>query len=373
MRTNNMLGIVFANVNDSFLPELTEKRSMASLPVAGRYRLIDFSLSSLSNAGVSQVGIITKENYRSLLDHIGNGKEWDLDRKSGGLFILPPFVSGRTDSGVYKTHLEALTGVLTFLNRAKQDYVVICDSDVLANIDIAEMFKQHIENGADFTIAYKYGKIPKHHEKTMVFTLNDENRIEKIDYIKERAHTNFSLDVMIMGRRFLIDIIEKAKAEGKNSLSKEIIAPALDKYKVMGYEVTSFAEVMDGMKSYFDLNMKMLDSKVRKQLFSRERPVYTKTHDSMPAKYCIGSNVVNSLIADGCVIEGEVKNCILFRNVQVKKGAVVENSIIMQNAVIGENAQVSYTVMDKESVVSDNKKIEGSLKKTAIVKKGEKI
>lgn len=373
MRTNNLLGIIFANVNDSFLPELTEKRSMASLPVAGRYRLIDFSLSSLSNAGVSQVGIITKENYRSLLDHIGNGKEWDLDRKSGGLFILPPFVSGRTDSGIYKTHLEALTGVLPFLTRAKQDYVVICDSDVLTNIDIAEMFKQHIESGADFTIAYKNGKIPRQHEKTMVFTLNDEKRVEKIDYIKERAYTNFSLDVIIMGRQFLVDIINKAQIEGKNSLSKEIIAPNLDKYKVMGYEVTSFAEVMDGMKSYFDLNMKMLDSKVRKQLFSRECPVYTKTHDSMPAKYCIGSNVVNCLIADGCVIEGEVKNCILFRNVQIKKGAVVENSIIMQNAVIDENARVSYAVMDKQSIVSQNQKVEGNVKKIAVIKKGEKI
>lgn len=373
MRTNNMLGIIFANVNDAFLPELTEKRSMASLPVAGRYRLIDFSLSALVNAGISQVGIITKENYRSLLDHIGNGKEWDLDRKAGGLFILPPFVSGRTDTGVYKTHLEALEGILPFLTRAKQDYVVICDSDVLANVDIADMFKQHIENGADFTIAYKYGKLPKNHEKTMVFSLSDNKSIEKIEYIKERENTNYSLDVMIMGRQLLIDIINEAQKEGKSSLSKEIIAPSLNSYKVMGYEVSGFAEVMDGMKSYFDLNMKMLDSKIRKQLFSRERPIYTKTHDSMPAKYCIGSNVVNSLVADGCVIEGEVKNCILFRNVTIKAGAKVENSIIMQNAEIGENAEVSYAIMDKMSCVSEGKKIEGTAKKTAIIKKGEII
>lgn len=363
MRTNNMLGIIFANANDSILPELTEKRSMASLPVAGRYRLIDFSLSNLSNAGISQVGIITKENYRSLLDHIGSGREWDLDRKSGGLFILPPFVTGRTESGVYKTHLEALCGVLGFLTRAKQDYVVICDSDVMANIDIAEMFKQHIENGADFTIAYKKGKLPKNHENTMVFSLDDNNRIEKIEYIKERKPVNYSLDVIIMGRQFLIDIINKAQTENMKGLSRDVIIPNLKNYKVMGYEVATFAEVMDGMKSYFDLNMKMLDSKTRKALFTRERPIYTKTHDSMPAKYCIGSNVENSLIADGCVIEGTVKNSILFRNVTVKKGAVVENSIIMQNAVIGENSVVEYAVMDKISEISDNGKVAGNTQK----------
>ena len=373
MRTNNMLGIIFANVNDNILPELTKMRSMASLPVAGRYRLIDFSLSNFSNAGINQVGIITKENYRSLLDHIGSGREWDLDRKSGGLFILPPFISGRTDSGVYKTHLEALYGVLGFLTRAKQDYVVICDSDVMANIDVAEMFKQHIESGADFTIAYKKGKIPKNHENTMVFSLNDEKRIEKIEYINERNSVNYSLDLFIMGRQFLIDIINNALAEKKMSLSRDVIIPNLDKYKVMGYEVTSFAEVMDGMKSYFNLNMKMLDSKTRKALFNRERPIYTKTHDSMPAKYCIGSNVENSLIADGCVIEGTVKNSILFRNVTVKKGAVVENSIIMQNAVVGENSVVEYAVMDKVSSVSDNGKVVGNIGKIAVVEKGEQI
>ena len=373
MRTNNMLGIIFANTNDNLLPLLTEKRSMASLPIAGRYRLIDFTLSALSNAGVSQVGIITKENYRSLLDHIGSGREWDLDRKSGGLLILPPFVTGKAGDGVYKTHLEALTGVVGFLTRAKQDYVVICDSDLLANIDIAEMFKQHIEEDADFTIAYKKGRIPKNQENTMVFSLNDEKKIEKIEYSKERTVTNFSLDVIITKRQLLIDIIEKAQAENKVSLSREIIAPNLDTLKVMGYEVTTFAETVDGMKSYFDLNMKMLDSKTRKVLFNRERPVYTKTHDSMPAKYCIGSNVNNSLIADGCVIEGTVKNSILFRNVTVKKGAVVENSIIMQNAVIEKNSVVQYTIMDKVSVISENAESIGTAGKIAVVKKGETI
>ncbi len=373
MSTNNILGIVYANVHDDLLPGLTEKRSMASVPFAGRYRLIDFSLSNLTNAGVSQVGIITKQNYQSLMDHIGSGREWDLDRKAGGLFILPPFISGGIGDGVYKTHLHALVGIMNFLKRANQEYVIICDSDVIANVDINEMFDRHVKNNADFTIAYKYGRLPKNHDKVMVFSLDEKENIKDIQYLKERVNTNHSLDIILTKRKFLIDLINETVAQGKISLSRDILIPGLDKYKIMGYKVEGFAEIMDGPKSYYDLNMKMLDTKVRHQLFNRERPIYTKTHDSMPAKYEIGSNVTNSLIADGCVIEGTVKNSILFRNAVVKKGAVVENAIIMQNAIIGENARVSYAVMDKISVIEDGAELCGTKQKVVLLKKGEKI
>ncbi len=372
MRTNNILGIIYANVHDDLLPGLTAKRSMASVPFAGRYRLIDFSLSNLTNAGISQVGIITKQNYQSLMDHIGSGREWDLDRKAGGLFFLPPFVSGGLDDGVYKTHLHALIGIMNFLKRAKQEYVIICDSDVIANVNIEDMFRYHLESGADITLAYKNGRLPKNHKKVMVFDIND-SRIEKISYLEERTTADHSLDIALIKREFLIDIVTSAFEQGKTSFSRDILMSELKNYKIMGYKVEGFAEIMDGPKSYFDLSMKMLDNKVRKQLFSRERPVYTKTHDSMPAKYAIGSSVNNSLIADGCVIEGTVKNSILFRNVTVKKGAVVENAIIMQNGIVGENARVSYAVMDKVSEICDNQKLEGTNQKIVLLKKGEKI
>ena len=372
MSTNNILGIIYANVHDDLLPGLTEKRSMASVPFAGRYRLIDFSLSNLANAGISQVGIITKQNYQSLMDHIGSGREWDLDRKSGGLFILPPFVSGSVNDGVYKTHLDALCSVLNFLKRAKQEYVIICDSDVIANVDISEMFESHLQNKADFTIAYKYGKLPMYHDKVMVFHLDDNNVIKEIKYVKERETVNHSLDIVLCQREFLINIINDCVEKGKQSLSRDVLIPGACQYKILGYKVEGFAEIMDGPSSYYDLNMKMLEPKVRKQLFNRERPIYTKTHDSMPAKYAIGSKVNNSLIADGCLIEGRVKNSILFRNAVVKKGAVVENAIIMQNAVVEEGAKVSYAVMDKISKIEENAELIGSRKKIVLLKKGEK-
>ncbi|MBE6739441.1 MAG: glucose-1-phosphate adenylyltransferase subunit GlgD [Ruminococcaceae bacterium] len=371
MSTNNILGIIYANVHDDLLPGLTERRSMASVPFAGRYRLIDFSLSNLTNAGISQVGIITKENYQSLMDHIGSGREWDLDRKSGGLFILPPFVSGTVSDGVYKTHLGALGGILNFLNRSKQEYVIICDSDVIANVDISEMFEAHLQSNADFTIAYKYGKLPLNHDKVMTFDVDDNGIVKEIKYVKERISVNHSLDIVLCKRDFLVKTIKKCIEEGKQSLSREVLMPAASECKIYGYKVSGFAEIMDGPLSYYDLNMKMLEPKIRKQLFSRERPIYTKTHDSMPAKYAIGSKVNNSLIADGCVIEGTVKNSILFRNVTVKKGAVIENAIIMQNAVVEENAKISYAVMDKISKVEKDAVLMGTKKKIVLLKKGE--
>ena len=372
MSTNNILGIIYANVHDDLLPGLTEKRSMASVPFAGRYRLIDFSLSNLTNAGISQVGIITKQNYQSLMDHIGSGREWDLDRKSGGLFILPPFVSGGINDGVYKSHLDALGGILNFLKRAKQEYVIICDSDVISNVDISEMFEAHLQSKSDFTIAYKYGKLPLNHDKVMVFDVDEDERINEIKYVKERQTVNYSLDIVLCRREFLIDIINDCINNDKHSLSRDVFIPGTENYKISGFRVEGFAEILDGPNSYYDLNMKMLEPKVRKGLFTRERPIYTKTHDSMPAKYAIGSNVTNSLIADGCVIEGTVKNSILFRNAVVKKGAVVENAIIMQNAVIGEGAKISYAVMDKISTIEDNAELIGSRKKIILLKKGEK-
>lgn len=372
MSANNILGIIYANVNDDLLTSLTEKRSMASVPFAGRYRIIDFSLSNLTNAGITQVGVITKQNYQSLMDHIGSGREWDLDRKSGGLFILPPFVSGGINDGVYKTHLDALIGILNFIKRAKQEYIIICDSDVIANVDINEMFKEHIQSKSDFTIAYKYGMLPINHDKVMVFDLGINNVIKQIKYSKERKNVNHSLNILLCRRDFIIEIINNCIKNKKHSLSKDVIIPGVDRYKISGYKVQGFAEIMDGIDSYYDINMKMLETNIRSKLFSLERPIYTKTHDSMPVKYDICSKVNNSLIADGCIIKGTVKNSILFRNVVVEKGALVENSIIMQNAVIEKGAKVCYSVMDKVSKIEENAELIGTRKNILFVKKGEK-
>lgn len=358
MITNKVLGIIFANTHDAMLGDLTVQRSMASVPFGGHYRLIDFPLSNLSNGGVGKVGIITKTNYYSLMTHIGNGKPWDLDRKIGGLSILPPYVSA--EAQIYKGKLEALYGILEYLIEAGEEYVVLCDADVVANINVKELLKQHKATEADITIAYTIGQKPMGQKDSMSFDFDKNGRIIEVNFEDSvEGECNFSLDTMVVSRKFLIEIVTNEMKKGNVSLSHGIFAEGYKNYKIYGFKHEGFAAVMDEIKGYFDANMALLDSKARQELFSRENPIYTKSRDDMPVRYAIGAEVKNSLVADGCIIEGSVKNSVLFRGVKVGKGSVVENCILMDATEVGENCKVENLITDRNVVITDQKSLDG--------------
>lgn len=372
MISNNVLGIVFANVHDDLIPELTDKRSMASIPFGGRYRLIDFSLSNLVNAGIDKVGIITKENYQSLMDHLGSGKPWDLDRKNGGIFILPPYSTNR--NGIFKGHIDALAGVMTFLTRSNEEYACLCDSDVVSNIDLKRIIDMHKSTGADITVAYKNGKLPNSHKDILVLDTDADGRIIDCDTPeKADGDVNFSLDIYVMRRELLIELITAANKRSLVSFSKDIFIPNLKNYKMYGCEVTEYAEVIDSTESYVKISNGLLNSENRHRLFNAGRPVYTKVRDDMPTRYGINSSASNSLIADGCVIEGTVKNSVLFRGVTVEEGAVVENCIIMQGTKIGKNCNLKYVTLDKAATVSPDMSIMGTPAKNIFIGKGKNV
>lgn len=359
MIKNSVLGIIFANSHDAMLGELTAQRSMASVPFGCQFRLIDFPLSNLSNAGVSKVGIITKTNYYSLMTHIGNGKPWDLDRKIGGLSILPPYASAENQK--YKGKLEALYGILEYIVEASEDYVILSDADVIANINIRELIKQHKLKNADITIAYAEGKKPLGQRDSMSFHFDSEERITEVnfdDFVKGDCY--FGLDTMIISRTLLIEIIQNQMNKGNVSLSHGIFAEGQGELKIYGFKHTGFTAVMDGIRAYFDANMSLLDSNNRQKLFGKQNPIYTKSRDDMPARYSIGANVKNSLIADGCVIEGTVINSLLFRGVKVGKGTVVENCILMDSAEVLENCNLSNLIVDRNAQISDGVSIDGT-------------
>lgn len=371
MRNNNVLGIVFASANEELLSELTVSRSSASVPFGGRYRLVDFALSNLVNAGVGKVGLITKSNYQSLMDHIGSAKSWDLDRKQGGLHILPPY--GSAGAGVYKGEVDALHGISSFLRRSQEQYVVLCKGNVAINIDISDMLEQHISSGADITLAYKHGTVPTAGEDTMTFSFTD-GRIDRVMlYEESRDNCDFGLGIMIIPRMLLQSLVSKAAAENKTSLARDIIMPNLQSLVIRGYEFSGFAGIMDSMQSYVEANMQLLSPSVRADIFNKDRPIYTKIKDSMPTRYGVNSDVKNSLIADGCVIEGTVKNSILFRGVHIGKGAVVENCIIMQGTEIGSGAALKYVTLDKEVTVGNNHELCGAPSYSIYIKKGATV
>ncbi len=359
MRKTNVMGIVFPNAHDQLMGEMTEFRSMGSLPFCGRYRIIDFSLSILVNAGVSKVGIVTKNNYQSLMDHIGTGKAWDLDRKSGGLFFLPPY--SNTEAKIYKGHVDGLFGAMDFLRNSSEEYVVMCDSDIITNFDLSDMIDRHIDSGADITIAYKKGAMPQNRHDVMAFKL-DGDKITDIKFAdSESADRCVSLDITIMSKKLLERIVKEGYERNFTSIARDVYQRSLSKLDIRGYEVTGYAAIMDSPETYAMVTAEVVSNPdIRRQLFCKDRPVFTKTRDDMPTIYGLDSEVKNSLIADGCVIDGIVKNSVLFRGVKIGKGAIVENCIVMQDSVIEANADLQYVTLDKMVKITVGKTLRGT-------------
>lgn len=349
MRGNECLGIIFANVGDENLPELTSFRTTGSVPFGGRYRLIDFTLSNMVHSGICNIGVVTKSNYRSLFEHLGNGKPWDLARKRGGLHLLSPFAYA--EYGLYRNRIDALYSNLSYIEHSPQTYVLLADCDMVANIDLDDMFTQHQKTGADITVAYVKG------HGSVCLKIDRQQRITDIDEESE----NVPFGYVLMAKDLLASLARRAMLDRKEHFYNQMLKDVLPYCPVYGYEVGGYAAKISDIQSYYQTSMQLLDSEVRNQVFAQERPILTKLHDDMPCRCGFGSKVSNSLIADGCVIEGEVKNSIIFRGVKVKSGAIVENCVLMQSVTVGENARMRYVVADKNTQIRPNHTMIGSL------------
>lgn len=359
-------GIVFSNIHDESLPELTRLRTMASVPFGGRYRLIDFALSNMVNSGISKVGVITHYNYQSLLDHIGTGKDWDLARRSGGIKILPPFITAYDAKGVghlYSTRLEALLGVVNFISRCTEDVIVLSDCDTICNIDISDVIDRHEETGADFTVVVKRiteGGIssPRH---SVIFS-DAEGRITDATEFSDdiRPGQEISTNIMVINRMYLLNILGDAAAHGYTSFFRDVIARNIHHANYRVYHYDGYYALVSSLAGYFDCSMQLLRADVRDALFGiAERPIYTKVRNSAPTIYRTGSSVGNTLIADGCIIEGTVENSIIFRGVKVGRGSVVRNSILLQDTVVGSGVSLNCVVTDKNTMVRDGRVLSG--------------
>ena len=358
-------GIIFPNSYDNWVPELVNVRLMASIPFASRYRMIDFVLSSMANSGIDNISVIVKKNYHSLMDHLGSGREWDLVRKNGGLNIFPPFME--SDSRAYLGRAGALANTLDFLRSQKEKYVVMTDSNIAVDFDFTKMIDAHIASGADITVAYNEQELPAnflYHEandRDHYYTLNINNgRVEKILInAKDKGVQNFSMNMYVIDRELLINLINEASLRGNEYFERDVLIPQINKLNVQAYKYEGYLARITGMKSYFDENMKLLDDYNIDGLFDGN-PIYTKIRDDNPTRYIDGAKVKNTMAADGCVIEGEVENCILFRGVKIAKGAVVKNCVLMQDTVVEAGANVEYTITDKDVVITAGKELKGN-------------
>ena len=339
---------------------------MGSVPYGCRYRLIDFQLSAMVNSGIGKVGIITKSNYQSLMDHVGHGRAWDLSRKNGGLYLLPPFNIGTT--GIYSNKIEAISSAMNFLRNSEEEYVLMSDCNTIYNVDFRDMFDRHLNTGADITIAYKHTSAPAIRELTK-FELADDGRITSISR-RSDDEANYSLNVIFMRKSLLERLISEAIGLGYRSFTEDVLQKNIKSLKIYGCEFDGYVRTIDGIQSYFEANMDLLNKENRKALFSKEKPVFTKVKDDVPAIYGLDSHASNSLVADGCVIEGTVENSVLFRGVHIGKGAVVKNCVLMQNAYISDDVKLNCVIADKNVVIKPNKNLSGDVKFPVFIGKG---
>lgn len=373
-------GIIFSNIHDNNIPELTRLRTIASVPFGCRYRFIDFTLSNMVNANIFNIDVITQSNYQSLMDHLGSGKDWDLARHSGGIKILPPNImagdSSRQTSST--TRLEALKSVYNSIVKIKDEYVVMSDCDVICNINFKAIIEDHIKNKADITVAVKTMPLTEEQAAANVLFASDETgRItDVLPYPKNYSgDADVSLNIVVMRTDYLLHMVQDAIAHDYNSMTRDFINRYKDTKNFRVYKYDGYFACVSSLADYFRCSMEQItDNNARKSLFDvPNRPVYTKVRNSTPTYYSDTSSVKNSMIADGCVIEGTVENSILFRGVKVGRNCTVKNCILMQDTITGENVFLNYVIADKNVVVRDGRMLSGCDVQPYYIEKGKMI
>lgn len=373
--TNNAFGLIYTGEANARLRELTFSRSVAAVPFGGRYRVIDFLLSDMVNTGISNVGLITQRNYHSLMDHLGSGKEWDLHRKRDGLFILPPFVT-KDNTGMYRGTVDAIRSVLGYVRRSTQRYVILTGSHTLYNTTYDAMLRQHIETGAEITIMYNVEREFNRADQfdDLRLTMDETGRVTDLSLDPYFPTSSFrGCDAYIMEKERLEYLVEEAASHGEYDFMRDVLVKNVDKCRIYGWRYDGYVARLDSVSTFYKHNMELLDPAIRMDLFNPRTPIYTKVKDEVPAKYTDTGRVRNSIVADGCIIEGEVENSVLFRGVHVCKGAVVRDSIIMQACYVGESSTLSNVVMDKGVLILNGRNISGYKTYPVIIRKGTTV
>ncbi|MCI6789636.1 MAG: glucose-1-phosphate adenylyltransferase subunit GlgD [Lachnobacterium sp.] len=372
------LGIIFPNSYDSLVPELVTERLMASIPFASRYRMCDFMISSMVHCGIDNISILVRKNYHSLMDHLGSGREWDLTRKNGGLNIVPPYAQKQVK--MYEGRIEALESIRGYLKKQNEKYVIMTDSNVAVNFDFNDLLHAHMASGADATVVYRKQEIPDSLIRQSTETVDmyyalgiNGDHVSKI-YVNptEKGKMNFCLNIYVMERECLIRMIDDAYVHGYTNFVRDILERQIEHLDVRGYCYDGYVAQIHDMKSYFEENMKLLQEENLNALFSGNQ-IYTKIRDDNPTRYINGSKAKNIMVADGCVIEGEVENSVLFRGVRIGKGAKVKNCVLMQDTVVEDNASVEYVITDKDVTITEGKSLTGNDSFQVFVAKGQTV
>ncbi|MBQ7344562.1 MAG: glucose-1-phosphate adenylyltransferase subunit GlgD [Oscillospiraceae bacterium] len=371
----NVMGIIFAN--DATMGDLTSKRTMASLPFGGRYRQIDFHLSNMSAAGIRHIGIISRHNYQSLMNHVGDAEEWGLELGEGGLEFLTPYAMSTTDH--YRGKLENLYNAMDFLEYGSDDedeYVVMADSAILSNMDMTKIIAAHIESGKDITVVTKAGIANGEKQLDLAVKLDKKGDILDIavDYVAPADYLA-SMDTFVLSKKYLKHQIRECVARNRYHMDRDLVMGLWQKgfATINIYQFDGIALFNESVEEYFRNSLALIDKEVRHDLFGGHHPVFTKVRDRVPSYYGENCEVENCLVADGCFLEGEAEDSVLFRQVTICEGAEVENCVIMNDTVVGEGATLEYVILDKNVTVRPGARLIGTKKSPIIIKRGETV
>ncbi|WP_046176626.1 GlgC family sugar phosphate nucleotidyltransferase [Domibacillus indicus] len=324
----SMLGVIDATMLPGEMGELAAYRSPAAIPFAGRYRLIDFILSNLVNSGIQSVAIFPRSPYRSLMDHLGSGKDWDLNRKRDGLFFFPaPAKEGQ---------FSRMAEHLDYFNRSDQKYAVVSNCTTVANMDFGPILDRYLNQNCD---------------------------------ILEVMHKGESAHIYLLSLPLLLELIEQRNETGYQSV-QDVVEDSASSLTKCNYEFEGFLKRIKSVNDYYQTSMQLLEKDKWSELFNEFQPIYTKVKDEPPTNYLAGSYVTNAMIANGCVIEGEVNHSIVFRAVTIGKNSTVKNSIVMQKSRIGQNCTLEHVIIDKDVSVEDGAVLRGTPEEPLVIKKG---
>ena len=367
----NVMGIIFTN--DATLGELTNKRTMASIPFGGRYRQVDFALSNLTIAGIKHIGIISRHNYQSLMNHIGDGEEWGLELGEGGLEYLTPY--SMSTSATYRGKLESLYSAMDFLSYGdKDEYVIMIDSSVSCNIDLNEVLSSHIASGKDVTVVAKAGIANGVKPIDLAVKLNKNGEVADlaVDYAASEEYLA-SMDTYVVSKKWLIKRVNEYIAHNLYHMDRDLILGGWQRgdVSVNVFQFGGVALYNESVAEYFANSMSLLDKDIRMDLFVNNHPIYTKVRDRVPSYYGESCRIENCVVADGCILNGNAKHSILFRQVTIVEGAHVEDCVIMNEAVIGEGAELKNVILDKNVTIRPGSRVIGTKESPVIIKRGE--
>ena len=367
----NVMGIIFTN--DASLGDLTHKRTLASLPFGGRYRQVDFALSNLSCAGVRHVGIISRYNYQSLMNHIGDGEEWGLELEEGGLEFLTPYAISTTYS--YRGKLESLANAMDFLEfGADDETVVMIDSAVISNVDLNKILAAHHASGKDVTVVTKAGICNGEKQIDLALKLDDKGEVADmaVDYVAPADYVA-SMDIFVLNRKWLMEQVKEHIAHNRYHMDRDLVLGGWQQGKVSvnAYQFPGVVLFNESIAEYYHNSLELIHKVVRHDVFGYNHPVYTRVRDCVPTYYGESSQVDDCIVADGCMLEGKAVNSLLFRQVTLGEGAEVDSCIVMANTVIGEGSYLKCVILDKDVVVRPGSKLVGTPNSPIIIKRGE--